>query len=122
MRAVLLRRLVIMTDTAGLIKGISLYNQEWKVNGWCKANGEPLVDQQAWQDLECVVTELEAVGVEVVFWHIRREHNYGADGLIRSGILQLRRVCAKRQPRSTLLHNRSTCGPARSRVTTSYLP
>lgn len=79
-------KLLIVTDSKYLVEGISDYIWKWKRNGWRNARGEPVHNQELFQELDGLVSEMEEEGIEVCFWHVRRELNGEADRLANEAL------------------------------------
>lgn len=79
-------KLLIVTDSEYVVKGISDWIWKWKTNGWRTAKGEPVVNKELFQRLDGVVSDIEAKGSEVRFWHVRRELNRDADRLANEAL------------------------------------
>ena len=80
------KHLVIKSDSAYVVNGITEYVKKWKVNGWRNAKGDTVANLNPWKSLvECVdqVTELGAI---VSFWHVKRHDNEQADRLANRGL------------------------------------
>jgi ribonuclease HI len=78
-------RLVIVTDSEYVVKGVSEWAPKWKGNGWRIANGGTVKNQDLWKILLEKVGEYEADGFSVQFFQVKREWNTQADGCARRG-------------------------------------
>jgi ribonuclease HI len=65
--------------------GITKRVKAWRPNGWKKANGSPVKNQDLWLDLLRCISNLNQQGAEVLFWRIPREQNVLADEKAKEG-------------------------------------
>jgi ribonuclease HI len=75
--------LVIATDSAYVVHGITEWVIVWLRNGWRTSSNVPVRNRDLW---ECLLGEIEAwrdEGLEVQFWGISRAWNVDADALAR---------------------------------------
>jgi len=75
------KHLVIKSDSAYVVNGITDYVKKWQVNGWRNARGEPVVNQDLWRFLLDRVNEVNNWDAVVSFWHVKRADNQDADYL-----------------------------------------
>ncbi|KAJ7583330.1 ribonuclease H-like domain-containing protein [Mycena floridula] len=83
------QRIVIATDSAYVIKGISEYIHDWNTNGWETTSGEPVRNKDLWQMLERIVIFYENRRIQVQFLHIPRDWNQEADGAAKQGAVSV---------------------------------
>jgi ribonuclease HI len=83
-----IKRVIIMSDSSYLVRGMTEYILEWKGNGWKTYNGGPVANQELFRQLDAEMTYLESCGIEVRFWLVGREHNRGADRLANEALNQ----------------------------------
>ena len=62
-------RVVITTDSQDVKNGITLWIKGWKRRGWRKADGEPVLNQGLWQELDLVTAQRK------VRWEWTRGHS-----------------------------------------------
>ncbi|KUJ20763.1 ribonuclease H-like protein [Mollisia scopiformis] len=74
-------KLLVITDSAYLVNGISEYIWKWKTNGFRNSKGQPVANREIWEELDGLMGEFEAYGIPVWFWHVKRELNQDADRL-----------------------------------------
>jgi len=80
-------RVVICTDSAYLVNGVSDWVWKWEDNGYINAKGSPVVNGDLFEYLHDKIGELQSSWrVEVNFWKVPREENEEADALARSTI------------------------------------
>ncbi|KAI0143122.1 ribonuclease H-like protein [Xylariaceae sp. FL1272] len=76
------RHLIIKSDSAYLVNGITEYIDKWGENGWKTASGTDVKNQDLWRKLQILMTTLnEFKGVAIDFWHVKRDMNEDADDL-----------------------------------------
>ncbi|KAI1263611.1 ribonuclease H-like domain-containing protein [Xylariaceae sp. FL1019] len=76
------RHLVIKSDSAYLVNGITQYIAKWQENGWKTATGTDVKNQELWRKLYILVSTLNIYkGVAIDFWHVPRALNKDADEL-----------------------------------------
>ncbi|KAK7951091.1 uncharacterized protein PG986_006819 [Apiospora aurea] len=80
------KHIVLKTDSAYLVDGITRHIQSWRYNGWRKSNGKEVRNRWLWAWLEGLVEEYKAEGVGVDFWKVPRELNREADKLANIGL------------------------------------
>lgn len=76
-----LRTVVVKADSAYLVKGMTEWVFKWETNGYKSANRKPVKNSGLFQELVRLVSNLNASGVEVLFWQVPREMNKEADAL-----------------------------------------
>ena len=52
-------RVHLVSDSQYLKKGISQFLPKWKANGWLKCNGEPVLNQDLWDQLDQIAQKHE---------------------------------------------------------------
>ncbi|TAQ89994.1 hypothetical protein B7494_g1676 [Chlorociboria aeruginascens] len=72
-------KILILTDSDYLVKGISDYIWKWKRNGFLTAKRQPVVNSDAFKKLDQLMEYIERKGIPVWFWHIPRGFNQEAD-------------------------------------------
>ncbi|KAI1287851.1 ribonuclease H-like protein [Xylaria venustula] len=81
--------LVIKSDSAYLVNGMTAHVEKWQQNGWRTAKGAEVKNQDLWTQLVDLVRYLyEITGVAIDFWHVPRDQNGDADKLANLGLEQ----------------------------------
>ncbi|TFY54346.1 hypothetical protein EVG20_g9741 [Dentipellis fragilis] len=76
-------RVIIATDSEGLVLGITERLEKWEQSEWEGDGGEPVVDRDLWEILRDEVKGWEAKGVQPMFWLLPKEMNNVADAYSR---------------------------------------
>lgn len=74
--------LIVATDSEYVCKGMYEWYPKWRSNGWRVVNGPPQ-NLDLFHRLNEVVTELEDLGIQVGFLHLKRKYNTLADSLAK---------------------------------------
>ncbi|KAF4439458.1 ribonuclease H-like protein [Fusarium austroafricanum] len=74
-------KVVIKSDSEHLVKGMTEWVFKWEINGYKTAKREPVKNAGLFKRLQELVSDLDSVNVEMLFWHVPREMNTDADGL-----------------------------------------
>ncbi len=74
-------RLVLVTDAAGLVAGLTEWVWEWEFKGYRGVDGGQMVDGDVFRELHGRVGRLEGRGVDVCFWVVERGWNAEAQGM-----------------------------------------
>lgn len=74
---------VLKSDSAYLVQGITEYMPKWVANGFINSKGLPVANQELWQEVDRLLTLLETGGMRIQFWLVPREQNTEADALAR---------------------------------------
>jgi ribonuclease HI len=82
-------QVVIKTDSAYLVDGITWHIRKWRDNGYLNARGAPIVNRDLMQHLDQICNELVEIGFKPRFWHVPREKNRQADALAKAAINQV---------------------------------
>jgi ribonuclease HI len=82
--------LTIYTDSTYVLKGISEWIKNWKVNNWRSSSKKPVKNKDLWIELD------EAVGSRKINWewvkgHAGNEGNEKADELANQGVISMMR-------------------------------
>lgn len=56
-------------------------------NGYRTSKEKPAVNSELFQKLQMLVDDLNHIGVEVLFWHVKRKFNGEADELTKQALL-----------------------------------
>lgn len=83
--------ITVFTDSQYVQKGISLWVNSWKRNGWRTSAKEPVKNQDLWQALDAFSTELR-VRWSWVKGHAGNEYNELCDQMTQEAIASLRSV------------------------------
>ncbi|PVH83507.1 ribonuclease H-like protein [Cadophora sp. DSE1049] len=81
-----LEQVVLKSDSEYLVKGVTEWVDKWERNGWRTAKGGPVVNERLFNEVRGLIKELAGLGVEVLFWHVRREENSEADRLANGAL------------------------------------
>ncbi|KAK2882678.1 hypothetical protein FQN49_000110 [Arthroderma sp. PD_2] len=76
-----LTQVIIKTDSAYMVNGVTQWVNRWEANGYINADGGQVTNHTLFKELTRRICELAEAGVKVYFWHVLREHNLKADGL-----------------------------------------
>jgi hypothetical protein len=79
-------KLLILTDSMYLVKGISEYIWKWNKNGYKTAKKRPVVNGDACSELDGYIADLEDRGIPVWFWLVKKEWNQEADALAKHAL------------------------------------
>jgi ribonuclease HI len=74
-------KVLILTDSSYLVKGISDWIWKWKVNGYRNSRNQPVVNGNLFAQLNELVYVFESQDIPVWLRHVRREFNQAADAL-----------------------------------------
>ncbi|KAI0545015.1 ribonuclease H-like protein [Xylaria curta] len=81
------KQLVIKSDSAYLVNGMTEHIEKWRERGWRTAKNTEVKNQDLWTELYDLVYELDAeTEVAINFWHVPREQNEDADELANMGL------------------------------------
>jgi ribonuclease HI len=81
-----LRRVVIKADSEYLVKAMTDWINKWRTNGYENCRGLPVTNADMFKHLDHTINELNAMDVQVEFWHVRREENREADCLANAAL------------------------------------
>ena len=79
-------RLIVKSDSADLVQGMTERIAKWKANGWRTPEGHRVKNASQFRRVEAEVVKLEAMDVRVCFWHVPRARNREADELARNAL------------------------------------
>jgi len=79
-------KVLILTDSSYLVKGISEWIWKWKANGYRTSRNQPVVNGNLFAQLDKLVDVFERQDIPVWFWHVRREFNQAADALANQAL------------------------------------
>jgi ribonuclease HI len=79
-------KLLILTDSMYLVKGISEHIWKWNKNGYKTAKKRPVVNGDAFSELDGYIADLEDRGIPVWFWLVKKEWNQEADALAKHAL------------------------------------
>lgn len=79
-------RIVIKSNSAYAIRGLTKYIQKWKVNRYRNQQGQIVVNEDMFRRLEAEVTKLENLQVQIQFWLVKEDQNEEADELAKAGL------------------------------------
>ncbi|MCJ1359271.1 MAG: hypothetical protein MMC33_009272 [Icmadophila ericetorum] len=75
----MLSQVVIKADSEYVVKGMTEWIFKWEENGFRTSKGSPVVNAELFRQVEEKIVDLNASGVEVLFWHVPRARNKEAD-------------------------------------------
>jgi len=78
-------KVVVTTDSQYLIKGITQWIKGWKKRGWKKADGQPVLNQELWKELD------RLAGTRTITWtwvkgHAGHPENERCDELAKAAV------------------------------------
>ncbi|KAF7299945.1 Ribonuclease H-like protein [Mycena chlorophos] len=76
---------VVAADSEYVVKGMTEWVPRWKANGWKKSDGRFPANLDLFRRLDEKVSQYEARGLDVRFFHVPRAVNAVADGLAKDG-------------------------------------
>ncbi|MBC7742645.1 MAG: ribonuclease HI [Bdellovibrionaceae bacterium] len=69
------KKIIILTDSVYVIRGITQWIFGWKKRGWKTAANEPVSNQDLWEQLEVVVKKIKAINTKVELqWSFVKGH------------------------------------------------
>ena len=68
--------MVLATDSAVVVKGMTVMVAQWKRKGWRGDNRKEIEHRELWEEAETLIEEAEAQGRNVKFWLIPLKQNY----------------------------------------------
>lgn len=80
-----LHTVVIKSDSAYVVHGITDWVHKWERNGWKNCKGQHVANYEGWQILDHLTRKLEE-DICVKFWLVPREQNVEAEEAARSGL------------------------------------
>lgn len=80
------KHIVIKSDSAYLVNGITEHIRKWDRNGWRTANNTEVKNRDLWEELLAVCMIMDENDVAVDFWHVPRGENKEADELANLGL------------------------------------
>lgn len=81
-----LRRVVIKTDSSYLVKGITNYIYDWRLNGFTNIHGRPVKNKYLFLQIDRAITVLNRMQTAVQFWYVPRGQNQDADRLANEAL------------------------------------
>ncbi|KAI3331689.1 ribonuclease H-like protein [Xylariaceae sp. AK1471] len=79
--------LVIKSDSAYLVNGMTTHVEKWRENGWRTTKKTEVKNQDLWTQLDdLVLAHYAATGVAIDFWLVPRDQNKDADNLANLGL------------------------------------
>lgn len=63
--------LVVCADSQYVLKGISEWMVNWKKNNWKTSTKKPVLNQDLWQEIDALVSELTVRNVRIEWKHVR---------------------------------------------------
>ncbi|TRX91649.1 hypothetical protein FHL15_007431 [Xylaria flabelliformis] len=81
------KHLVIKSDSAYLVNGMTEHIEKWQERGWRTAKNTEVKNQDLWTKLYDLIYQLYAeTEVTIDFWHVLRDQNEDADALANFGL------------------------------------
>lgn len=77
--------IVVATDSAYVVEGITKWVRKWIRNGWQTSIGEDVKNKDLWQRLLVQIETFDNLNVKVQFWRIPRHLNTEADYHAKKG-------------------------------------
>ncbi|KAM5443872.1 putative ribonuclease H [Microsporum ferrugineum] len=81
-----LTQVIIKSDSAYLVNGLTQWAGRWETNGYINADGQQVTNHYLFKELTWRIRELADSRVKVYFWHVRREYNEEAHQLAGSAL------------------------------------
>ncbi|KAI0521294.1 ribonuclease H-like domain-containing protein [Xylaria bambusicola] len=82
-----LDRVIVKSDSAYLVNGITEWIFKWLDNGFTNARSQPVQNQDLFKELLHVINRLgREKRIRVLFWHVMREQNADADRLANAAL------------------------------------
>ncbi|KAL8283426.1 hypothetical protein RQP46_005836 [Phenoliferia psychrophenolica] len=79
------KEFAIVGDSEYVIKGITEWYPNWKRKGWKTSSGNTPSNLDLFHQLNKLISEQEAKGIKIGFWHVERRFNSIADKLAKEG-------------------------------------
>ena len=76
-----LDQVVIKSDSAYVVRGLTEWIFKWKTNGYKNCKGSMVTNADLFQQIERQIATMNTNGIEVLFWHVPRSRNEEADSL-----------------------------------------
>lgn len=80
-----LHMVVIKSDSAYVVGGVTEWLDKWKTNGWKSCKGQQVANVECWKQIDELVERLERE-VCVKFWLVPRENNEVADAMAKAAL------------------------------------
>jgi ribonuclease HI len=77
---------IVMTDSQYVSNNFEEYLLEWKKRGWRKGNGQPVLNDDLWKQLDALTPEFLQFSFRWVRGHNGDEYNELVDGIVRKHI------------------------------------
>jgi ribonuclease HI len=79
-------KVVIKTDSAYVVNGMTDWVVKWRNNGYVNTRGLQVSNMDLFQELDDLCDEIDELGVQACFWQVPRSSNTDADELARNAI------------------------------------
>jgi ribonuclease HI len=86
LRRHLITEVIIKSDSASLVDGMTRLIAAWRQNGYRNAHGENLNNKNLFRKLDRVCNDLERLNIRARFWLVPREENRQADKLASAAL------------------------------------
>ncbi|KAK7969948.1 ribonuclease H-like domain-containing protein [Apiospora saccharicola] len=80
------KHVVLKTDSAYLVNGITRNINKWQDDGWTTASNTAVKNQDLWKWLMELIDQYDNMDVGVDFWLVPRQYNSEADRLAAQGL------------------------------------
>lgn len=77
---------VIKTDSAYVVNGMTSWIIKWRGNGYLNARGLPVANNELYREIDCLCDHLANIGVQARFWQVPRHLNMQADKLANAAL------------------------------------
>ncbi|KAL9576547.1 MAG: hypothetical protein Q9212_007006 [Teloschistes hypoglaucus] len=78
--------LVVQSDSAYLVKGMTEYIDKWRKNGYTNAKGTAVSNADLFMEIDEQINSLNDLNTIVSFWHVPRMRNREADFLANNAL------------------------------------
>jgi ribonuclease HI len=82
----LVTEVIIKSDSAYLVNGMTSFIVAWRQNGYRNSRGHHLKNQKLFRKLDRLCNNLYGLGIQVRFWRVSREDNQQADKLANAAL------------------------------------
>ena len=76
-----LNKVIVKSDSEYVVKGMTGWIFKWNKNGYRTSKGSAVANAELYRAVERKVHQLNALDIEVMFWHVPRSRNEEADAL-----------------------------------------
>ncbi|KAL9576546.1 MAG: hypothetical protein Q9212_007005 [Teloschistes hypoglaucus] len=72
---------IIKSESAYLVVGMTEHINRWKDNGYLNAQGKPLINGDYFMRIDQEIQTLQSLGIDVLFWRVTKDRNQEANKL-----------------------------------------